>query len=141
MTLAEHLRIGSLEITAILACAAVLAAIPRRGGAAEIAGMLPVRALLKIFEVGMAPRAFEGLVPLTLGRDVGCDLVFADGEVSRRHARLESQNGVVFLRDLDSSNGTFLNGKRLKGTVETLPGDEIDLGTSRVLVEGLAPWT
>ena len=141
MNLAAHLRIGTLEITALLACAAILASIPRRGSATEIAGMLPVKAFLKVFELGAAPRDFEGLVPLTIGRDRGCDLVLSDGQASRRHARLESQNGIVFLRDLDSSNGTFLNGKPLRGAVETMPGDEIDIGTSRVLVEGLKPWT
>jgi len=147
VSLAAHLRIGTLEITALLACAAMLAAVPRSSRFAalarrdEIGAMLPVKAFLRIFEMGAAPRAFEGMVPLTIGRDRACELALADGEVSRRHARLESQNGVVFLRDLASSNGTFLNGKRLRGAVETLPGDEIDLGTTRVLVEDLKPWT
>jgi pSer/pThr/pTyr-binding forkhead associated (FHA) protein len=62
-----------------------------------------------------------------------------DPEVSRRHARLEAQNGVVFLEDLKSSNGTFLNGRRLTEPLEIRPGDEIDVGTTRLVVSSVRP--
>jgi adenylate cyclase len=45
------------------------------------------------------------------------------------------------VRDLGSSNGTFLNGKRLTGAIELREGDEVDVGTTRLRVEKLRPWT
>ncbi|HEX8807222.1 MAG TPA: FHA domain-containing protein [Candidatus Aquilonibacter sp.] len=138
--LAADLRVGTLEITAVLAFAALIAARPRSAAAVEAGGLQPVKAVLRIVELGRE-WLFEGLCPLTIGRDKSCELVLADAEVSRKHARLETQGGVVFVRDLDSSNGTFLNGQRLTGAVETREGDAIDVGTTRVIVKKLAPWT
>ena len=140
MNFPAHMRIGTLEITAMLAVAAIVAARPRPGNPVEIASLVPVNAILRVFELGRE-RVFEGLCPLTIGRDRGCELALADAEVSRRHARLETQGGIVFLRDLESSNGTFLNGRRLDDAVELREGDEIDVGTTRLIVERLQAWT
>jgi hypothetical protein len=48
-----------------------------------------------------------------VGRDPGCDVVLADGSVSRRHARIERRGAVWYLVDLGSANGTFVNGARV----------------------------
>jgi hypothetical protein len=138
--LAAQLRIGTLEITTLLAVAAVVAARPRGSAAAEAGGLHPVKAALRVVEFGLE-RTVELLCPFTMGRDRSCELVLADAEVSRKHARLETQGGVVFVRDLESSNGTFLNGQRLTSAIEAREGDEIDVGATRVIVEKLAPWT
>jgi FHA domain len=138
--LAAQLRIGTLEITAVLAIAAIVAARPRGAAASELGSLHPVKAVLRVIEFGRE-RPFEALCPLTMGRDKSCELVLADAEVSRKHARLETQGGVVFVRDLESRNGTFLNGQRLSSAVETREGDAIDVGATRVIVEKLAPWT
>jgi hypothetical protein len=138
--LAAHLRIGTLEITAVLALGALIAARPRGAATAELGSLVPIKAMLRVVEFGRE-RLFEALCPFTIGRDRSCELVLADAEVSRKHARLESQGGVVFVRDLESSNGTFLNGQRLTSAIETREGDAIDVGTTRVFVEKLAPWT
>jgi len=138
--LAAQLRIGTLEITAVLAVAAIVAARPRGGTAAELGGLHPVKAVLRVVELGRE-RPFEALCPLTIGRDRSCELVLGDAEVSRKHARLETQGEVVYVRDLESSNGTFLNGQRLTGAIEMREGDAIDVGATRVIVEKLAPWT
>jgi hypothetical protein len=140
VTFAAQMRIGSLEIVAVLAVAALIAARPRAGSAAEIAGLVPVKAVLRLVEFGRE-RLFEGMCPLTIGRDKNVEVVLTDPEVSRRHARLETQGGVVFVRDLESSNGTFLNGQRLRSAIETREGDTIDVGTTRLIVEQLQPWT
>ena len=50
---------------------------------------------------------------LVLGRSSGCQLVFADDTVSRRHAELRLDDGRWMLRDLGSSNGTWVNGRRM----------------------------
>jgi predicted component of type VI protein secretion system len=65
---------------------------------------------------------------LLLGRDPTCDVVVDDVEVSRRHARLIAQNGGYTVEDLGSTNGTFVNEKRIRSIVPLLPGSTIRLG-------------
>lgn len=65
-----------------------------------------------------------------IGKDAGSDLVIPDDEyVSRRHARMRIEDGLVYLEDLGSSNGTLL---RIRRAVLLESGDEILIGT-RVL--------
>lgn len=56
--------------------------------------------------------------------------------VSRRHAALKRKNNLTYVVDLGSSNGTWLNGKRLIGPAERLlrGGDELQLGTLKLIV-------
>lgn len=134
-----HARIGSLEIVAALFAVAIVAARPRVR-AADAGLLSPVETVLRVVEFGQE-RIFEGTAPLVIGRDRHAQLVLPDSEVSRRHARLETQNGTVYVRDMGSSNGTFLNGRRLASAIEIREGDAIDVGTTRVIVERLRPWT
>ena len=64
---------------------------------------------------------------LVLGRSPGCQLVFADDTVSRRHAELRMTDGRWILRDLGSSNGTWVNGRQVM-EAEVAPGDDVQLG-------------
>jgi pSer/pThr/pTyr-binding forkhead associated (FHA) protein len=137
---AAQMRIGSLEIVAALVAVALIGARPRAYNASESGSLAPIKAILRVIEFGRE-RSFSGLCPLTIGRDRSAELLLTDPEVSRRHARLEARGGVVYVRDLESSNGTFLNGKRLRGAIETREGDAIDIGTTRMIVEHLQPWT
>jgi ABC-type multidrug transport system ATPase subunit/pSer/pThr/pTyr-binding forkhead associated (FHA) protein/ABC-type multidrug transport system permease subunit len=66
---------------------------------------------------------------IVVGRDPGCDVPVSDPTVSRRHARIRRQAGRIFVSDLGSSNGTFVNGRRISGEVEVRPGDTIALGS------------
>jgi pSer/pThr/pTyr-binding forkhead associated (FHA) protein len=77
--------------------------------------------------------------PFVLGRTRDADIFLRDPEVSRRHARFETNNGVVFVEDLQSSNGTFLNGRRVNEAIEVRQGDEIDVGTTRLVVTSVRP--
>ena len=62
-----------------------------------------------------------------MGRDKSSDLVIDNFDVSRRHCLLDIQARGVFILDLDSSNGTFVNGILVRdGYVN--PGDRIELG-------------
>ena len=131
MTFEAQMRVLSLEVVAALLFVAVVAARPRSRALAEIGRLTPMRLTLDVRE-GAASRSFDGLGPIAIGRASGCDLVLGDPEVSRRHARLESENGVVYVRDLESSNGTFFNGRLLDDVVEIREGDEIDVGTTRL---------
>jgi len=66
---------------------------------------------------------------LTVGRGADCDVVLRDPGVSRQHTRFEFRNGQCVLHDLDSSNGTFVNGMRVRNT-EIHVGDQIHLGNT-----------
>jgi hypothetical protein len=66
----------------------------------------------------------EGLV---IGRHPSCDVVVADETVSRRHAQLTFRDGGWVLQDLDSTNGTRLNGQYV-GRCRLRAGDQLGLG-------------
>ena len=71
----------------------------------------------------------------TAGRDFDCALVLsAYSSVSNHHARFLERDGRAFVRDLQSTNGTWLNGRRLQvKTAEPLSeGDEITFGRNGV---------
>ena len=67
----------------------------------------------------------------TLGRDPGATVTFAGDDarvVSTRHAELRHQDGGWVLVDLESRNGSYLNGRRVQGQSPVAAGDEIRLG-------------
>ena len=66
------------------------------------------------------------------------DLVLPASGVSRRHARFEVDGTRAVVHDLDSKNGTFVNGRRILEAV-LRPGDEIELGETRLYVEAVEP--
>jgi hypothetical protein len=73
--------------------------------------------------------ALPGDGALVLGRESDSELVLAEDLVSRRHAELVVKDGEVTLRDLGSTNGTFVNGQRIK-KVKLAVGDRVLVGTS-----------
>jgi len=67
-----------------------------------------------------------------IGRAIDNDIVLPDTYVSRKHAKISFENGVYVIEDLNSTNGTFLNGDDIKGKGK-LPlkdDDEIRFGTT-----------
>jgi pSer/pThr/pTyr-binding forkhead associated (FHA) protein len=64
----------------------------------------------------------------TIGRDPNCDLVIADISVSRRHAGLARGANGWLLTDLGSTNGTRLNGWRVRDPVPVRCGDRVSFG-------------
>jgi two-component system, cell cycle response regulator len=61
---------------------------------------------------GMGTRYPLGDQPLTVGRSGSCDLCIPDDTVSRRHALIEPQGGALYVVDLNSTNGTYVNNVR-----------------------------
>jgi len=70
-----------------------------------------------------------------VGRRPDCDLRIRSSEVSRRHCLLSFQDGVLHVEDLDSVNGTFLNGTRIAGRKVVRPGDRLEIGPIQFAVE------
>ncbi|HEY1416740.1 MAG TPA: FHA domain-containing protein [Myxococcaceae bacterium] len=75
---------------------------------------------------------------LILGRSSSCDLRLPHASISRRHARLTRRGERLFLEDLGSQNGTFLDDERLSGPHELLVGQRIHIGPAvlRIRVPG-----
>lgn len=73
----------------------------------------------------------------TLGRSHYCTVVLDSAIASRQHAAIEIRNGEVLLNDLDSRNGTFLNGERIRAVESLRAGDVITIGKIEIqLVSG-----
>lgn len=70
---------------------------------------------------------------LTLGRHPKNDVTLMDAELSREHCRLHSEGEILRLEDLGSTNGTYVNGIRVKDR-NLLIGDTIQLGSTLMLV-------
>ena len=73
-----------------------------------------------------------------VGRGQDADIVLSDESVSRRHAIITITDSGATIVDLDSHNGTFINGQRVK-SAQVLEGDELRLGESRLVLEATAP--
>ncbi|MHC5078399.1 MAG: protein kinase domain-containing protein [Planctomycetota bacterium] len=67
---------------------------------------------------------------LTFGRGSAADVQIDDGEMSRKHCRIDRGPYELTLVDLDSSNGTFLNGQEITEPVTLEVGDTIEIGNS-----------
>jgi DNA-binding winged helix-turn-helix (wHTH) protein len=63
------------------------------------------------------------------GRDAECSLVIDGTTVSRRHARITVARGAATIEDLDSTNGTYVNGTRISAPTPLVPGDEFAVGS------------
>lgn len=115
----------------VVAAAAVVAATPPAPVAPPAAPPAPVASWVLIWPGGEVPIGGNALV---IGRSKDCDVPLADGNVSRRHAELgRSEEGFV-LRDLDSTNGTMVNGRRIRSATIGA-GDEITIGMSTLRIE------
>jgi hypothetical protein len=75
-----------------------------------------------------------GQEELLVGRHPSCDVVLEHESVSRRHARLAFRDGNWVLRDLESTNGTVVNGQPVI-RCRLLPGDLVTFGDEGLLVD------
>jgi hypothetical protein len=77
--------------------------------------------------------------PIVVGRSSDLDMVLVEDMVSRKHARIAMQGDQIWIEDLGSTNGTFVNGEKIK-RARLKEGDRVLIGTSILkLIAGDAP--
>ena len=98
------------------------------------ARVIPPKVVLR----GVSGSYFGKIVPvrgrLVIGRGSECDLILDEPEMSRRHAVIENSDDGIFLRDLGSANGTYVNGVQVRDAV-LHPDDQIAFDRNRFLIE------
>jgi len=125
-------RSGTIKLSQRKAGGEVILGYLGRGTAFGFEGLLPGRqSLVLVLHSASHPGTFpdtEIREAITLGRSAGCEVRFPKEAraVSRRHCRLEVRGDDVVLRDLDSDNGTMLNGEQIREAI-VVPGDTITL--------------
>jgi adenylate cyclase len=65
---------------------------------------------------------------VVVGRSAACELPLFEGTISRRHAEVVADGGTATVRDLGSTNGSFVNGHRVAETMRAQPGDVVTFG-------------
>ncbi|MBI5360183.1 MAG: FHA domain-containing protein [Planctomycetes bacterium] len=74
---------------------------------------------------------------IVVGRSRECDIAIHDEKVSSRHFRLKNDGNKIFVQDLLSKNGTFMNGEKIE-TVEIRDGDVINIGSTNLIFKSEA---
>jgi hypothetical protein len=75
-----------------------------------------------------ADRRFDLIGGLSIGRSKDSDVQIEDRYASSLHARVFERSGRFFVEDMNSTNGTLLNGATLKGEAELIDGDTVQIG-------------
>ncbi|HET6415484.1 MAG TPA: DUF4388 domain-containing protein [Polyangiales bacterium] len=92
---------------------------------------LALRFISGKYQGGEFPLPDDG--EIVIGRSSELDMVLVEDMVSRRHAKISVENGNIFLEDLGSTNGSFVNGEKISRT-KLAEGDRILIGTSIIKV-------
>jgi hypothetical protein len=146
---ADDVQRGDVDIEAAIsrpAPSAAASAAATASGADEIGGPTATRvfeapvmraptAQLRIVEPGRGSRTLplDGKA-IVIGRASDAGIVLGDSHVSRHHARLDPKAGMLVLTDLESKNGTRVNGHRVREVVLGA-GDRIEIGQTVLTVE------
>ena len=89
---------------------------------------------LRILDGADRGRVFENIVPpISLGREEGNTIQLNDERVSRFHAKIQIDHGDIVLTDLESTNGTRVNGEQTQLKILRF-GDTITIGRSTILI-------
>src|SRR5262249_2893707 len=89
-----------------------------------------------VSEKGGEPKRLEFDKPeVTIGRVQGNDVILAKGNVSKRHSRLVLKDGKLIIVDLKSTNGTYVNGRKISSPLVVRSTDRIYIGDFILTVE------
>ena len=120
--------------TKVPAQKSALSAIDQQDPSATRTRLTPPKAVLR----GVSGAYFGKIIPirgrLVIGRGSECDLILDEAEMSRKHAVIENFGDGIYLRDLGSANGTFVNGVQVRDAV-LHPDDQIAFDRNRFLLE------
>jgi hypothetical protein len=75
---------------------------------------------------------------IVIGRSSDLDMVLVEDMVSRKHAKISTQGGQIVIQDMASTNGTFVNGEKVK-KMRLKEGDRILIGTSIIKLVAMDP--
>lgn len=93
--------------------------------------MTELRRAKLVMVTGDAPGScflLHDLRTTAIGRDLNCAVTFDAADISRKHAEIFNEDGVFHLKDLNSRNGTMLNGRSVRGIVPLAFGDILQFG-------------
>ncbi len=80
----------------------------------------------------------EGDLEMTLGRHSESNIVLSGAGISRHHARLVQANGMLFIEDVGSSGGTFVNGEAIQAMTPLEENDVVTIGDNTLRIEDVA---
>ena len=96
-------------------------AVPRRKGLPRLVLVEPKERKGRVYDLAEEQ---------TLGRAAGCQITLDDTYTSQLHARVFTKDGGWFVEDLGSTNGTYLNTKRVSSPLQLKRGDRIKIGAT-----------
>lgn len=102
----------------------------KRRGSERKAKQAPVPTLLIVEPVAAAGQRFAVSGTLSIGRAAGCEITLDDTFISQVHARVSMGQSGVVVEDLGSTNGTYLNRKKVTAPVVVQSGDVIQVGST-----------
>jgi hypothetical protein len=101
------------------------------GAAIGLAAAAPGRLRLRVVDPPERKgRVYELSDELTVGRAGGCGVALEDTTVSQLHARIYQRDGTLWVEDLGSTNGTFVNRQKVSAPVPLRRGDRLQVGTT-----------
>jgi len=103
----------------------------------------PAKAMVLVIVDGdSAGRTFPVTGAVSIGRDASAGIVLDDDQVSRRHAVVTAAaagGAPASVDDLESTNGTWVNGRRIDGATTLCDGDVLTIGETTLRVRALRP--
>lgn len=124
----DVIRIGSVELLVVDPKRESRVPPQESANATQLRPSKPTGWSLKANHAALANRVFPLRELTVIGRAGECDISLAAAHLSRRHAQLQVVDGMLYVKDLGSANGTFLNGKQItEGRVKR--GDELRFDT------------
>ena len=93
----------------------------RKGGAPVLRLVAPAELKGRTYEIG---------AETTIGRAAGCQVTIDDSYASQLHARVFQKDGQVYVEDIGSTNGTYLNRKKVTGPMVLQRGDQLQIGNT-----------
>lgn len=120
----DEITLGAIELIVIDPKRESKVSSPEAANATQMRAVPTTGWALKANHTALANRVFPLKDTTVIGRSADCDISLAAAHLSRRHAQLQIIDGALFVKDLGSANGTFLNGKQVM-EARVKRGDEL----------------